>query len=105
MALVASYFTAVTAAATTSTSVYTSSATAYNRDLVVTNGGASTCFVAVGPAVTAAASTGSFELPAGQSIVLMGQLPASSKVFAIQPVASAGTLNVSLGWASVVSVI
>lgn len=105
MAIAASYFTAVTAAATTSTALYTTSTSAYQRDLVVTNGGASTCFIAAGTGVTSASTTVSFAVPSGESLVLMGQAPNSTILFGFAAASPAGGLNVSLGWGSVVSVI
>ncbi len=105
MALAASYFTAVTAAATTSTALYTSATSGYQRDLVVTNGGASTCFISAGTGVTSASTTVSFAVPTGQSLVLEGQLPNSTILFGFAAATPAGGLNVSLGWASEVAVI
>lgn len=104
MALAASYFTAVTAAATTSTALYTTSTSAYQRDLVVTNGGASTCFISSGTGVTSASTTVSFAVPTGQSIMLMGQVPNSTILYGFAAAAPAGGLNISLGWASLPSV-
>ena len=49
MAIAATYFTTATTAATTSTALYTSSTTGYQRDLVISNGGASTCFISAAP--------------------------------------------------------
>ncbi len=105
MAIAASYFTAVTAAATTSTALYTTSTTAYQRDLVVTNGGASTCFISAGTGVSSASTTVSFAVPAGQQLVLQGQVPNSTILYGFAAASPAGGLNVSLGWGSVVSVI
>ena len=105
MAIAATYFTAVTAAATTSTSVYTTSATAYQRDLVITNGGASTCFVSAGTGVSSASTTVSFAIPTGGQLVLQGQVPNSTIVYGFAAASPAGGLNLSLGWGSVVSVI
>lgn len=42
----------------------------YNRDLVVTNGGPSTVFIGLGTGVTAAATTSSFAVPSGGTVVL-----------------------------------
>ena len=105
MAIAATYFTAVTAAATTSTSVYTTSATAYQRDLVITNGGASTCFVSAGTGVSSASTTVSFAIPTGGQLVLQGQVPNSTIVYGFAAASPAGGLNISLGWGSVISVI
>ena len=104
MAIAATYFTAVTAAATTSTALYTTSTTAYQRDLVVSNGGASTCFVSAGTGVTSASTTVSFAVPSGGQLVLQGTVPNSTILFGFAAASPAGGLNVSLGWGSVVSV-
>ena len=105
MAIAATYFTALTAAATTSTALYTTSTTAYQRDLVVTNGGASTCFISAGTGVSSASTTVSFAIPAGQQLVLQGQVPNSTILYGFAAASPAGGLAVSLGWGSVVSVI
>jgi hypothetical protein len=104
MAIAATYFTAVTAAATTSTSVYTTSATGYQRDLVVSNGGASTCFISAGTGVTSASTTVSFAVPSGGQLVLQGLVPNSTILYGFAAASPAGGLNLSLGWGSVVSV-
>ena len=102
MALAVAYFLTNTTGISSSTVLYTTGTT-YNRDLVVANGGTTPIFVGVGPAVTSAASTSSFEIPAGQSVCLMGAVPTSAKIYCTT---GAGTCSsVSLGWASVVSVI
>jgi len=105
VAIAASYFTAVTAAATTSTVLYTTATTGYQRDLVVANGGASTCFVSAGTGVSSASTTVSFAIPSGQTLVLMGDIPNSTKLYGFAAALPAGGLNLSLGWGSVVSVI
>ena len=105
MAIAATYFTAVTAAATTSTAIYTTSTSAYQRDLVITNGGASTCFVSAGTGVSSASTTVSFAIPTGGQLVLQGQVPNSTIVYGFAAASPAGGLNLSLGWGSVVSVI
>ena len=105
MAIAATYFTAVTDAATTSTSVYTTSASAYQRDLVITNGGASTCFVSAGTGVSSASTTVSFAIPSGGQLVLQGQVPNSTILYGFAAASPAGGLNISLGWGSVISVI
>ena len=104
MAIAASYQTAVTAAATTSTALWTSPTTGYQRDLVVTNGGASTCFISAGTGVSSASTTVSFAVPTGQQLVLQGQIPNSTILFGFAAASPAGGLNVSIGYASVVSV-
>ena len=106
MALAVSYFTQNTTSVTTSAALYTTSSTAYNRDLVIANGSAVAIFVNTGPAAANALTTASFEIPAGQQVVLMGQVPTSMKVYVCAAggqTAATGTIN--LGWASVVSVI
>ena len=104
MAIAATYFTAVTAAATTSTAIYTTSTSAYQRDLVITNGGASTCFVSAGTGVSSASTTVSFAIPTGGQLVLQGLVPNTTIVYGFAAAAPAGGLNLSLGWGSVVSV-
>ena len=103
MALAVSYFTTVTSL-TTSTAIYTTSSTAYNRDLVFANGSNVAIFVNTGPAAANALTTASFEIPAGQQAVLMGPVPTSMKVYACAAGTSTAS-SFSLGWASVVSVI
>jgi len=104
VAIAASYFTAVTAAATTSTALYTTATSGYQRDLVVTNGGASTCFISAGTGVSSASTTVSFAVPSGQQLVLQGQVPNSTIVYGFAAASPAGGLNVSLGWGSLISV-
>ena len=55
-------------------------------------------------AATSAVTTSSFLVPAGQSVVLMGQAPTSAILYTCIA-SSGGTSSVSLGWGSVVSVI
>ena len=106
MAIAASYFTTVTNPATTSTALYTTSTTAYQRDLVVSNGGASHVLVAAQDRGHRLASTTvSFAIPAGQQLVLQGQVPNSTILYGFAAAAPAGGLIISLGWGSVVSVI
>ena len=100
MALEATYFTAVTAAATTSTALWTSPTTGYQRDLVVTNAGASTCFLSAGTGVSSASTTVSYAVPTGQSLVLMGQVPNATIVYGFAAASPAGGLAVDLGYAS-----
>jgi len=104
VAIAATYFTSVTNPATTSTQVYTTSTSAYQRDLVITNGGASTCFVSAGTGVSSASTTVSFAIPSGGQLVLQGLVPNSTIVYGFAAAAPAGGLNLSLGWGSVVSV-
>jgi hypothetical protein len=106
VAIAATYQTVVTAAATTSTSVYTTSASAYQRDLVITNSGASTCFVSAGTGTTAATTLISFGIPSGGSLVLTQcQVPTSTIIWGYAAASPAGGLSLSIGLGSVVSVI
>ena len=74
------------------------------QDAVVTNGGASTCFISAGTGVTSASTTVSFAIPSGGQLVLQGQVPNSTILFGFAAATPAGGLNISLGWGSVVSV-
>ncbi len=103
MALAVSYFTQLTNISSSALVPYTIPSTGYYRDLVLSNGGTTPVFVSLGAAVTSAASTSSMEIPAGQSIVLMGQAPTSALMYAATGTGTCSTLQ--LGWASVVSVI
>ena len=103
MALAATYFTTATNV-TTSAALYTTSSTAYNRDLVFANGSTVAIFVSTGPASANALTTASFEIPAGGQAVLMGAVPTSMIIYACAAGTSTAS-SVSLGWASVVSVI
>jgi len=99
VAIAASYFTVVTNI-TSSAPLYTTATTGYKRDLVVTNSGASTLFVAAGPAVSSAATTSSFAVPTGGSLILTQcQVPVSTILYGV----SSGTASASLGWASLVT--
>lgn len=103
MALAVAYFTSQTnVVGSTQIGTWTAPTT-YVRDLVIANGGTTAVYVSVGTAVTSASSTSSMQIPAGQSVCLMGPVPTSAVAYAI---AGTGTVStVSLGWASVVSVI
>jgi hypothetical protein len=106
VALAVSYFTANTTAISTSTVLYTVPTTGYNRDLVFANGSAAGCYFNTGSGATGATTIASFLVPSGQSAVLMGQAPAGALIYAIPALgATAATGTISLGWASVVSVI
>ena len=100
MALAVPYQTAVTNI-TSSAALWTSPTTGYQRDVVITSNGASTVFVSAGAAAASAVTTSSFVIPTGQSVLLEGQLPNSTIFFGV----SSGTAAVSIGYASVVSVI
>lgn len=100
MAIAATYFT--TATVTTSAAQYTVPSTGYNRDLIVTNSGTANLWVGLGSGLTSAATTSSFQVPAGGTVILTQcQVPTSAKLYAI----SSGTTSVSLGWGSNVSFI
>jgi len=92
---------------TTAGTVYTTPAStastyAYGRDLVVTNAGASTIFVGLGTA-SVATSVASFSVPAGGSVVLTEcQVPTGAPLTACT---GSGSSSISVGYASVVSVI
>ena len=105
MAIVATYNTAVTFG-TVSTSVYTTAAatvSSYLRDMVLTNSGTATVFVAFGTAATSALTASSFAIPTGGSVVLTQcQVPNGGIIYA-QGGGSPATLSV--GYGSVVSVI
>lgn len=106
MALAVSYFTSNTSALSSSTVLYTVASTGYSRDLVFANGSSLGVYFNFGSGATGATTTASFLVPAGQSVVLMGQAPTSAKIYALT--AGGGTVptgTVNLGWASVVSVI
>jgi hypothetical protein len=106
VALAVAYSTVVTAAATTSTALYTTSTSAYQRDLVVTNSGASTCFISAGTGVSSASTTVSFAVPSGGSLLLTEcAVPNSTILYGFAAASPAGGLNVSIGYGSVVSVV
>jgi hypothetical protein len=106
VAIAATYNTVVTAAATTSTALFTTSTSVYQRDLIVTNSGASTCFISAGTGVTSASTTVSFAVPSGGTVLLTEcQVPNSTILFGFAAASPAGGLNVSIGYGSVVSVV
>ena len=85
---------------TSSAAVYTVPSTGYNRDLVVTNGGPSALFVALGTGCTVATTAGSWQVPSGGSLVLTQcQVPTSGIIFGV----SAGTSATSVGYGSLVN--
>ena len=87
---------------TSSAAVYTVPSTGYKRDLVVTNGGPSALFVALGTGCTVATTAGSFQIPTGGQLVLsQAQAPQSGVIYGV----SAGTSATSVGYASVLSVV
>jgi hypothetical protein len=74
----------------------------YARDLIITNGGPSSCFYSLGTGSTVATTAGSFNVPSGGSLVLTQcQVPAGGIIFGV----SAGTSSTYVGYGSVVSVI
>lgn len=80
--------------------IYTVSSTGYKRDLVITNGGPSTCFYALGTGATGGATVTSFGVPSGGSVILTQcQVPAGGIIGAI----SAGTSATSIGFGSLVN--
>jgi hypothetical protein len=105
VALAVSYFTTITSGITTTAALYTTPTTGYNRDLVIANGSTCAIYVSAGPAITGALTTSSFNIPSGQQVVLMGQVPTSTIAYACVAVSGNTANSVSLGWASVVSVI
>lgn len=67
----------------------------YVRDLIVTNGGPSTLFIGLGTGVSTGATTSSFGIPSGGTVVLTQcQVPSGSIVGAI----SAGTSSCFIGF-------
>lgn len=101
MALAESYQTTVTV--TTSAAAWTAPTTGYVRDLVIT-AGTKDIYVAFGQA-TSAVTTSSFQIPAGQSLVLMGAVPTTTAIVYTCIATSGGTSSASIGYASNVSVI
>lgn len=100
MALAVAYQTVVTSI-TSNVALWTSPTTGYQRDLAITNSGASLLYVVAGTAATTAAAATGFGIPTGQTVVLEGQLTNSTIIFGY----SAGTAAASIGYASVVSVV
>lgn len=98
-----------TATFTTSAALYTVptaafAATAgtflYPRDLVITNSGTATIFVSLGAAASSAATTSSFQIPTGGTVLLTQcQVPAGAIVFGVQAVATT-TSQASIGYAT-----
>jgi len=101
VAIAASYVT--TATFTTSAALYTTSTTAYRRDLVITNSGTVGCYASAGTVVTSAATTSSFYLPPGGSVILTQcQVPTSTIIYGVQ-YAATNTSQLSIGFASLVT--
>jgi len=88
---------------TSSAAIWTTP-TSYLRNLVITNDGPSKGYVSLSADASQADSSASFTIPAGGSVVLTGcAVPTNAIVFA-QAVTS-GTVSVSIGYGSVVSVV
>lgn len=104
MAIATSWVVSQTAVTTTAL-IYTvpssTSATyGYARDLIINNGGPSTCFFGLGTGVTGGVTTSSFQVPAGGSVILTQcQVPSSGIIGAV----SSGTSSVSIGYGTNVS--
>lgn len=81
------------------TSAATFTASSYNRDFVITNGGTATIYVGSFTAVTSA--TG-FAVVPGQQLLYQGPLTGQNSLYAVT---AAGTATVYVGQGSVVSVI
>jgi len=106
VALAVAYFTANTTLFSVSTPLYTTSSTAYNRDLVIANGSGAAVYINAGSGATGATTTASFIVPQNGYVLIGGPVPVSTKIYAIPAAgATAATGTVELGWASVVSVI
>ena len=98
MAIAATWATVATGI-TSAVSVYTTPTTGYRRDLVITNDGPATAYVAVTTDAATAGSASSFAVPTGGSVLLTQcAVPTSSIVFV--RAAQSGTVSVSVGWAS-----
>jgi hypothetical protein len=104
VAIAAAYSLASVAVPTSSTVLYTVPTTtpSYSRDFIITNSGTTTIFVGFGTGCSAAATTNSFQIPAGGTVLLTQcQVPATGIVYGISPT-NAGVA--SFGYGSVVSV-
>jgi hypothetical protein len=75
----------------------------YPRDLVITNSGTATIFVSMGSSATSAATTSSFQIPTGGTVVLTQcQVPAGAVIFGVQAVATTPS-QASIGYGTNVS--
>lgn len=75
----------------------------YARDLVITNGGSVTCFIGFASGATGGATTSSFQVPAGGTVILTQcQVPAG---IVSGTVASGLSVPVSIGFATNVAYI
>lgn len=99
MAIAASYVLNGVTVNTSSGALYTvpsagANTNAYLRDLVLTNAGTTSIFLSLGTGATSAATTSSFVVPTGGSVILTQcQVPAGGIVFGVSP-GSAGALSV-----------
>ncbi len=96
-----------TATFTTSAALYTVPSSGaygtYARDLVINNSGTATIYVSAGVPASSAATTSSFVIPTGGSVILTQcQVPASTIIYGVQAVATT-TSQASIGFASNVS--
>ena len=103
MAIAATWVVQNSSLGTAATQLYTVPSTGYNRDLVVSNSGASTIFVGLSGSGTVATSLASFQVPTGGTIILTQcQVPAGAVLSALAPSAAGG---VAIGYGSNVSYI
>lgn len=106
MAIAATWTLTNLSVPTSSTVLYTVPTTApsYSRDLVLTNSGTTTIYVAFSTAGSqVATTTGSFAIPTGGTVLLTQcQVPTASTLYGLSPT-NAGFI--SIGYGSVVSVV
>jgi hypothetical protein len=97
---IAATWTIANQSVTSSAAIYTVPSTGYKRSLIVTNGGPSSLFVALGSGATAASTVDSFQIPSGGSLILAQcQAPTSAILYGI----SAGTSATFVGYGTNVS--
>jgi len=89
---------------TTSAALYTVPSSGnfgtYARDLAICNSGTASCYVSCGVPATSAATTSSFVIPAGGTVLLTQcQVPAGAIIYGAQYVATT-TSQVSIGFAT-----
>jgi hypothetical protein len=105
VAIAATYVITNLAVPTSSTVLYTTPASTvqtYIRDLILTNSGTTTIFLSLGTGASSAATTSSFVVPTGGSVVLTEcTVPNTAIIYGVSPT-NAGALNI--GYGSVVSV-
>jgi hypothetical protein len=106
VAIAATYTLTNLSVPTSSAVLYTVPTTApnYSRDLILTNAGTTTIYLAFSTAGSqVATTTGSFAIPTGGTVLLTQcQVPTGSTLYGLSPT-NAGA--VSIGYGSVVSVI